>query len=150
MATIKKQKIIPYLWYDNQAKEAAEFYCSIFNNSRVYSVSDMIVEFELEGLKFIALNGGPKYTFNESVSFFVLCKDQQEVDYFWNNLIKDGCAESQCGWCKDKFGLSWQIVPERFMEMMESGTPEQTKKVIEVMMPMKKMILEDFEKAFKQ
>jgi predicted 3-demethylubiquinone-9 3-methyltransferase (glyoxalase superfamily) len=150
MTTIKRQKIIPYLWYENQAREAAEFYCSLFKNSRVFSVSDMIVEFELEGVKFIALNGGPKFKFNESVSFFVLCKDQEEVDYFWNNLIKDGGAESRCGWCKDKFGLSWQIVPERFMEMMETGTPEQTKRVIDVMMPMKKMIIEDFEKAFAQ
>jgi predicted 3-demethylubiquinone-9 3-methyltransferase (glyoxalase superfamily) len=150
MATIKKQKITPFLWYDNQAKEAAEFYCSLFKNSRVLSVSDMIVEFELDGLNFIALNGGPKFKFNESVSFFVLCKDQEEIDHFWNNLIKDGGTESQCGWCKDKFGLSWQIVPERFMEMMATGTTEQTKKVIDVMMPMKKMIIEDFEKAFGQ
>jgi predicted 3-demethylubiquinone-9 3-methyltransferase (glyoxalase superfamily) len=143
----KLQKITPYLWFDHQASEAAEFYCSLFPNSRIISVSDMIVEFELAGLQFIGLNGGPKYKFTEAVSFLVLCEDQNEVDHFWNALTADG-EESSCGWCKDKFGLSWQIVPQRFMEMMKAGTPAQMQRVMEVMMPMQKMIVADFEKAF--
>ena len=147
MATIKNKKITPYLWYDKHALEAAEFYCSLFDNSQVISSSEMMVEFELDGLKFIGLNGGPKFKFNESVSFFVVCEDQNEVDFFWEEFTKEG-EESRCGWCKDKYGLSWQIVPKRFMEMMEKGTPEQTQKVIDVMMPMHKMIIEEFEKVF--
>ena len=148
MAAISSQKIKPYLWYDNQAKAAAEFYCSLFQDSKITSSSDMLVEFELHGMAFIALNGGPKFKFTEAVSFMILCEDQQEVDHFWNAFTSDGGEESMCSWCKDKFGLSWQIVPKRFLEMMETGTPEQTKRVIEVMMPMRRMIIEDFEKAF--
>lgn len=149
MAELSTQKITPFLWYDNQAREAAEFYCSLFKKGKIHSVSEMIVEFELEGLQFIALNGGPKYKFSEATSFVVLCEDQSEVDYFWNALTTGGGEESMCGWCKDKYGLSWQIIPACFMEMMKTGTGEQTQKVMEVMMPMRKMIVEDFEKAFK-
>ena len=148
MATLTPQKITPYLWFDNQAKEAARFYCSLFKNAQITSESDMIVEFELEGMKFIALNGGPQYTFTEAISFFVLCEDQEEVDYFWNAFTTDGGQEGRCSWCKDKFGVSWQIVPQRFIEMMETGTPEQIQRVMEVMMPMNKMIVADFENAF--
>ena len=149
MTKISTQKITPYLWYNNQAREAADFYCSIFQNARIISSSDMIVEFEIEGLQLMALNGGPQFQFTEAISFFVLCEDQQEVDQFWDRLTADGGQEGRCGWCKDQFGLSWQIVPARFMEMMESGKPEKIKKVMEVMMPMKKMIVADFEKAFR-
>jgi len=148
MSTIITQKITPYLWYDNQAREAAEFYCSVFKNSTITSVSDMIVEFELEGLKFMALNGGPQFKFTEAVSFLVLCSDQAEVDHFWNNFTKDGGAESMCSWCKDKYGLSWQIVPARFMEMMKTGTPDQTKNVMDAVLSMKKIIIADLETAF--
>ncbi len=148
MAELNSQKITPYLWYDNQAKEAAEFYCSIFKNSKMISSSEMIVEFELEGQHFIGLNGGPKYKFTEAVSFFILCDDQTEMDYLWSSLTKDGGNEGMCGWCKDRFGLSWQIVPKRFIEMMKTGTPEQMQSVIGVMMPMQKMIVADFEKAY--
>ena len=144
----KIQKITPYLWYDDQAKAAAEFYCSLFEHSQILSAGEMIVEFELEGLKFVALNGGPKFKFTEATSFMVRCADQQEVDRLWAALTTDGGQESQCGWCKDKFGLSWQIVPQRFLEMMETGTPEQTQRVMQVMMPMKKMIVAEFEEAF--
>ena len=149
MAKIENQKITPYLWFDNQAKEAAAFYCSLFQNSRITSSSDMIVEFQLDGLQFIALNGGPKFKFTEAISLFVLCEDQEEVDELWNALTSDGGEEGRCSWCKDKYGLSWQIVPKRFMDMMRTGTPEQVKSVMEVMMPMNKMIIAEFEKAFK-
>jgi predicted 3-demethylubiquinone-9 3-methyltransferase (glyoxalase superfamily) len=107
-----------------------------------------IVEFELDGTNFIALNGGPQFKFNEVVSFFVLCEDQEEVDRLWNRLTSDGGSEGNCSWCKDKYGVSWQIVPKRFIEMMKTGTPEQTQRVIGAMMKMSKMIIQDFEKAF--
>ena len=145
---MKIQKITPYLWYDNQAQEAANFYCSIFENSKIISDSGMIVEFQLEGMNFIALNGGPQFKFNEAISFYVLCKNQEEVDFLWETLTKDGGQEGRCGWCKDKFGLSWQIVPTRFMEMMKTGNSQQSKNVIDAMMKMNKMIVEDFEIAF--
>jgi len=148
MATVSSQKITPYLWFDNQATKAAEFYCSLFQNAKINSRSGILVEFEFEGMQFIGLNGGPKCPFTEAISFMVLCEDQAEVDHFWDNLTADGGKESQCGWCKDKFGLSWQIVPKRFLEMMQTGTPDQVQRVMDVMMPMHKMIVSDFEKAF--
>jgi predicted 3-demethylubiquinone-9 3-methyltransferase (glyoxalase superfamily) len=145
---MKFQKITPYLWFDNQAGEAASFYCSLFNNSKITSDGEVIVEFELDGINFIALNGGPQFKFNEAISFYVLCEDQEEIDHLWNALIADGGSEGRCSWCKDRFGVSWQIVPKRFVEMMKTGTPEQTQKVMAAMMNMNKMIIADFEKAF--
>lgn len=146
---MKFQKITPYLWFDNQAKEAALFYCSIFNNSKITAEGGVVIEFELDGLNFIALNGGPQYTFNEAISFYVLCDDQAEIDHLWNRLTADGGSEGRCSWCKDKFGVSWQIVPRRFIEMMQTGSSAQQQKVMEVMMKMKKMIIQDFEDAFR-
>ena len=146
---MKFQKITPYLWFENRAKEAAEFYCSLFDNSKITSDSGVVVEFVLEGTNFIALNGGPQYQFNEAISFYVLCDDQEEIDRLWNQLISDGGKEGRCSWCKDKFGVSWQIVPKRFIEMMKTGTQEQTQRVMGAMMRMNKMIIEDFEIAFK-
>ncbi|MCB0839680.1 MAG: VOC family protein [Bacteroidetes bacterium] len=148
MSKISTQKITPYLWYDNQAKEAATFYCSLFENSQIISDSDLIVEFELDGMRLVGLNGGPQFKFTEAVSLLVLCEDQDEVDYFWNAFTQNGGKESRCGWCKDKYGFSWQIVPKRFMEMMKTGTPDQVKRVMSVLMPMNKLIVEEFEKAF--
>lgn len=145
---MKVQKITPYLWFDNQAQEAANFYCSVFPNSKITSDGGMVVEFELDGTNFIALNGGPQFKFNEAISFYVLCDDQEEIDRLWNVLIADGGSEGRCSWYKDKFGVSWQIVPKRFVEMMKTGTPEQTKRVIAAMMSMSKMIITDFEIAF--
>ena len=148
MPEILPQKITPYLWFDSQAQEAAEFYCSLFENSKITSQSQMIVEFELAGMNFIALNGGPKYHFSEAVSLFIRCEDQAEVDRLWDALTSNGGEEGMCSWCKDKYGLSWQIVPQRFMEMMDTGSPEQVQRVMEVMMKMKKMVVADFEEAF--
>lgn len=142
------QKITPYLWFDHQAEEAALFYCSIFKNSKVISSSPMIVEFEIDGLKFIGLNGGPRYKFSEATSFFVSCANQDEVDYYWEKLISNGGEEGPCGWLKDKYGLSWQVVPMRFTEMMNSGDAEKVKKVLDVMKDMKKMIIADFERVY--
>jgi len=146
---MKFQKITPYLWFENQAREAAEFYCSLFQNARVTYDGGMLVEFEIEGTNFIALNGGPQFQFNEAISFFVLCENQAEVDKLWSQLTAAGGSEGNCGWCKDKFGVSWQIVPKQFVEMMKRGTPGQTQRVIEAMMKMRKMIIEDFERAFR-
>lgn len=147
---MKLQKITPYLWFDNQAQEAANFYCSIFDNSEIHSDGGTIVEFELDGINFIALNGGPQFKFNEAVSFYVLCDNQEEIDHLWNQLIADGGSEGRCSWCKDKYGVSWQIVPKRFIEMMKTGTPEQTQRVMEALMKMNKMVIEDFEIEFKE
>lgn len=146
---MKLQKITPYLWFDNQAQEAANFYCSIFDNSAIHSDGGTIVEFELDGTNFIALNGGPQFKFNEAISFYVLCENQEEIDRLWNQLTTKGGSEGRCSWCKDKFGISWQLVPKRFIEMMKSGTPDQSQRVIGAMMKMNKMEIEEFEKAFK-
>ena len=143
------QKIIPYLWFNDQAYEAAKFYCSIFNNSKIITDGGTTVEFVLDGTNFIALNGGPQYKFNEAISFYVLCENQEEVDQLWNQLTFNGGSEGRCSWCKDRFGVSWQIVPKRFIEMMKTGTPEQSQRVIGAMMKMNKMVIEDFEIAFK-
>ena len=147
---MKFQKITPYLWFNNQAKEAAEFYCSIFDNSKVTSNGGIIVEFELDGTNFIALNGGPQFKFNEAVSFYVLCDDQEEIERLWHTLTSNGGSEGNCSWCKDKYGVSWQIVPKAFIDMMKTGTQEQTQRVIGAMMKMRKMIIKDFEEAFNE
>ena len=142
------QKITPYLWYDNQAEEAARFYCSVFRNSKLLNVSPMLVGFELEGMNFMALNGGPQFTFNEAVSFFVTCDDQAEVDHYWEKLTADGGRESRCGWLKDRFGVSWQIVPVKFMELAASGAQENTRRMFEAMMQMNKMDMQQLQDAY--
>jgi len=142
------QKITPFLWFESEALEAAKFYCSIFDNSKLISESDMIVEFVLADLNIIALNGATENRFNESFSFYVLCENQSEIDRFWSSITKDGGVESQCGWCKDKYGLSWQIVPTRFIEMMKSGNEKQIQQVIQSMLSMQKFNISELEKSF--
>lgn len=142
------QKITPYLWFDDQAQEAARFYCSLFEDAQILSDRGMLVEFELAGMRFIALNGGPQFQFNEAVSFYVRCADQAEVDRLWDRLTAEGGREGQCSWCQDKYGLSWQIVPSRFVEMMETGSPAQQQRVMAAMLKMKKMVVAEFEQAF--
>lgn len=142
-----KQKISTYLWFDNQAKEAAEFYSSLFNNSRVISANPMIVVFELEGQKYYALNGGPKFKFNESISLFVECEGQQEVDKYWNALTANGGEESMCGWLKDRFGLSWQIVPRQLMTLMGDKDPARAQRAMQAMLKMKKIVVRQLEEA---
>jgi predicted 3-demethylubiquinone-9 3-methyltransferase (glyoxalase superfamily) len=149
MASIAKHKITPYLWYDNNAEEAAEFYCSVFENAKITMRSPMLVEFELADLKFIALNGGPQFQFTEAVSFFVTCQTQEEVDYYWNRLTADGGEESMCGWLKDKFGLSWQIIPEALMRLMSDPDREKSERVQNAMLKMRKIIIADLEKAYR-
>jgi predicted 3-demethylubiquinone-9 3-methyltransferase (glyoxalase superfamily) len=132
--------IYPCLWFDGQAKAAADFYCSIFKNSKITSENPMVVIFELDGKRFMGLNGGPHFKFNESVSFVVDCEDQQEIDYYWNKLLEGGGVESQCGWLKDKFGVSWQIVPTILGKLMSD--PEKSGRVMQAFMQMKKFDIE--------
>jgi len=152
------QKVTPFLWFDNNAEEAADFYTSIFKDSKINNKtryveggmgpkgSIMTVEFELEGQRFTALNGGPHFRFNEAVSFIVKCKTQKEIDYFWEKLSEGG-SDQQCGWLKDKFGLSWQIVPENIAELLGYSDPEKTKRAMAALMQMKKLDIRALQEA---
>ncbi len=156
------QKITPCLWFDSQAEEAAKFYASVFENSKVGKISRygkegfeihgrkagtvMTVEFEIEGQKFVALNGGPHFKLNEAVSFQVHCETQQEIDYFWSKLGKDG-QEQPCGWLKDRFGLSWQIIPRALPQMLMDENSEKAQRVMKSMLQMRKIDLAALERA---
>lgn len=137
-------QIYPCLWFDGKAKVAADFYCSIFKNSRIITDTPLVVTFELEGKKFMGLNGGPQFKFNESVSFVVECETQAEIDHYWTKLTEGG-QESQCGWLKDKFGLSWQIVPSVLGKLMSD--PVKRPKVMEAFLKMKKFDIEKLMQA---
>lgn len=149
-------KITPHLWYDTQAKEAAEFYCSVFPDSRITNISTIrdtpsgdcdIVSFELAGQPFMAISAGPVFQFNESISFLVTCETQEEIDYYWEKLSAVPEAE-QCGWLKDKFGLSWQITPSAMDEMLKSSDPEQLDRVTQAFLKMKKFDLAELQRAY--
>jgi len=148
------QKITPFLWFDTQAEEAMNFYTSIFKNSKVLGVTPgpngraMSVNFELEGQEFIGLNAGPQFQFNEAISFFVDCKTQEEVDELWEKLTADGGEESMCGWLKDKFGLSWQIIPTTLSEMLSDPDPEKAGRVMQAMLKMNKIDIEGLLRAY--
>ena len=131
--------ITPFLWFDNNVPEAVAFYKSVFPNARVESVSDFMASFELEGQKFHALNGGPKFRFNEAISFFISVETQEEVDYFWSRLTADGGKESQCGWLKDKFGLSWQVVPREMGAYLGGPDPAGAARAMEAMLRMTRL-----------
>ena len=139
-----KNPIYPCLWFDGQAKAAADFYCSVFKNSKVLNESPIVVNFELNGRKFMGLNGGPKFKFNESVSFVVECETQEEIDHYWNLLTKGG-EESMCGWLKDKFGVSWQIIPAILGKLMSD--PSRSQRVIDAFLKMRKFDIETLLKA---
>ena len=157
------QKITPFLWFDDQAEEAAKFYTSVFKNSKIGRIlryseeaakasgrpagSVLTVEFEMEGQKFVALNGGPLFKFNESISFVVNCETQEEVDYFWEKLTADGGQESQCGWLKDKFGLSWQVVPTVLIDMLHDKDSKKSERVTASMLQMKKIDINKLKEA---
>ena len=138
------QPIYPCLWFNGQAKEAATFYCSVFNSSRLLADTPMVVTFELNGKKFMALNGGPQFQFNEAVSFVVECETQEEIDDYWNKLTEGG-QENACGWLKDKFGVSWQIVPAVLGKLMTD--PEKAPRVFKAFQNMKKFDIETLLKA---
>lgn len=140
-----KNEIFPCLWFDGQAKAAAEFYCSVFRNSKILSQSPMVVTFELNGKKFMGLNGGPQFKPNEAVSFVVNCDTQEEIDKYWNRLTADGGEESMCGWLKDKFGVSWQIVPSQLGSLMSD--PNRGEKVMKELLKMRKLNLHVLQSA---
>jgi len=139
-----KNPIHPCLWFNSNAFEAAEFYCSIFTNSKITNNTPMVVNFELNGQQFMGLNGGPHFTFNEAVSFVVECDTQEEIDYFWNKLTVGG-SESMCGWLKDKYGVSWQIVPRILGQLMADANRSQ--RVVQAFMKMKKFDIDTLLKA---
>ncbi|MBF9253167.1 VOC family protein [Pontibacter sp. 172403-2] len=136
--------IYPCLWFDGQAREAAEFYCSVFKNSKIMADNPMVVTFELNGTKFMALNGGPHFKFNEAVSFVVDCETQDEIDYYWSKLTEGG-QESRCGWLKDKYGVSWQIVPTALGQLLSD--PARAERVTKAFMQMKKFDIEKLKQA---
>ena len=143
------QKITPFLWFDDKAEEAAKFYTSIFKNSKIVSVSPMSVEFEIEGLEFIAFNGGPHFKFTEAISLFVDCETQEEVDELWEKLSERG-EKSRCGWLKDKFGLSWQIIPSILGKLMNDPDPVKSKRVMDAMLQMNKIDINKLKEAYDQ
>jgi predicted 3-demethylubiquinone-9 3-methyltransferase (glyoxalase superfamily) len=160
-------KITPFLWFDNQAEEAARFYVSVFENSKITDVarygdegakasgqpkgSAMTVAFQLDGQEFVALNGGPHFKFSEAVSFVVNCTPQEEVDHFWEELSAGGDDKAQqCGWLKDKYGLSWQIVPTVLGEMLQDKDPKKSERVMQALLQMKKLDIATLKKAYAQ
>jgi len=138
-------QIYPCLWFDGQAQAAAKFYCSVFKNSTITADNQMVVTFELNGKKFMGLNAGPQFKFNEAVSFVVECETQEEIDYYWEKLTANGGSEGQCGWLKDQFGVSWQIVPSILPQLLSD--PSKAQKVIQVYMQMKKFDIEKLQHA---
>jgi predicted 3-demethylubiquinone-9 3-methyltransferase (glyoxalase superfamily) len=161
------QKIIPCLWFDDQGEEAAKFYTSIFKDSKIGDVTRygkegyeihgreegtvMTVEFEIEGQKFLALNGGPIFKFNEAISFQVYCETQEEVDYYWEKLSEGGDEKAQqCGWLKDKYGVSWQIVPTILIKMLKDNDSEKSQKVMKAMLQMHKLDISTLKKAYEE
>ena len=153
------QLITPFLWFDNNAEEAMNFYVSVFKNSKVGRVTRygeagpgpagtvMTVEFELDGQEFVGLNGGPHFKFTEAVSFTVRCETQEEIDYYWDTLSEGG-QKSRCGWLKDKFGLSWQVEPRILGDLMADKDPEKAKRVMEAMLKMDKIDIEPIKRAY--
>ena len=161
------QKISPCLWFDDNAEEAVQFYLSIFKNSKVGSVthygkegfeihkkkegSVMTIDFEIEGQKFLALNGGPIFKFNEAISFQIYCETQDDVDYYWDKLTEGGDKNAQvCGWLKDKFGVSWQVVPNILVKMLQDKDSKKTENVMRVMLQMQKLDIKALTKAYQQ
>ncbi|MFI6387757.1 VOC family protein [Nonomuraea sp. NPDC050547] len=141
------QKITPYFWFNNQAEEAASHYVSIFKNSQVVDVTPMIVTFELEGQRFLALNGGPQFTFNEAISLYVECETQEEVDELWGKLLEGGGSEGRCGWLKDKFGVSWQIIPKALPRLLSDPDPARAERAMQAMFAMAKIDVKGLEAA---
>ncbi len=154
------------MWFDDQAEEAAKFYTTLFKNSKISRIfryneeaaektgrpvgSVLTIEFEIEGQKFVALNGGPLFKFNESVSFVINCETQEEVNYFWGKLSADGGEESACGWLKDKFGLSWQVVPTVLIDMLHDSDQEKSGRVMQAMLQMKKIDIKALKDAYER
>jgi len=152
------QTIVPNLWFDGDVEEAAEFYCSVFDDGRIISKthypegtdragSVLTVEWEVKGMRFVGINGGPQFKFDEAVSFAVTCKDQDEVDYYWDKLREGGGKEAPCGWLSDRFGLAWQVVPEGMDEIFADPDPERSQRAFQAMMGMKKLDIAELRAA---
>lgn len=150
MSTISNNFLSPCLWCKDNALEKAEYYCSIFPNSNILSQHPAIVAFELNGSKFQALNGGVDFPYNESISYVIDCKDQEEVDYYWDKFIADGGKAMDCAWCQDKYGMRWQIVPRQLADLMMDEDPAKSGRVMQAMMKMQKIIVADLEAAYNQ
>ena len=145
-----QHKIVPNLWFDTEAEDAAEFYITVFKDSRIVNLTHytdagprqagtvMTVEFELDGQRFVGINGGPQFTFSEAVSFQITCEDQDEVDYYWERLSEGG-SEGPCGWLKDRYGLSWQVVPEGMVELFDDADPARAQRAMQAMLKMRKL-----------
>jgi predicted 3-demethylubiquinone-9 3-methyltransferase (glyoxalase superfamily) len=156
------QKISPFLWFNSNAEEAANFYVSIFKGSKILKIarygeagpgpagSVMVVNFQIEGQDFIALNGGPLFKFTEAISFVISCQTQEEVDHYWNKLTADGGQESQCGWLKDKYGLSWQVTPTILGELLADKDQKKAQRVMQAMLQMKKIDIAALQRAAAQ
>ncbi len=156
------QKITPFLWFNGQAEEAVNLYTSLFKDAKIISITRypeqfaemkgkvLTAVFQIEGQQFMAIDGGPQFKFTEAISLFVDCKNQEEVDHLWENLIADGGAPSQCGWLKDKFGLSWQIIPRVLGDMMQDKNPQKAQRVMQAMMKMSKIEIKKLEEAYHQ
>jgi predicted 3-demethylubiquinone-9 3-methyltransferase (glyoxalase superfamily) len=148
------QKIKTYLWFDDNAEEAISFYISIFSNSKMLSTMPgpdgklLGASFQLEGQEFMAMNGGPMFKFNEAISLYVDCETQEEVDALWNKLLADGGQESMCGWLKDKYGLSWQVIPKALAKYLGDPDREKANRAMQAMLKMRKIVIADLEKAF--
>ena len=150
-----QQKIVPCLWFDGQAEEATRYYVSVFEDAEIldiHRIGDegqvLTTSFRIAGQEYMALNGGPEFRFSEATSFFVRCADQEEVDYFWNTLTADGGEESQCGWLKDKFGLSWQIIPNALVELVSDPDRERANRVMQALLQMTKIDAPTLERAY--
>ncbi len=155
------QRITTFLWYDQEAEAAAKFYCSIFKSSKILKTERykaeagpfpkggvMTVQFELDGQKFIAMNGGPQFKFTEAISLAIACKDQKEIDYYWKALLAGGGEESMCGWLKDKYGLSWQVYPPVLVGMLADKDAKKAKRTMDAMMQMRKLDLKKLKEAY--
>ena len=147
------QKLTPCLWFDDRIEAAADFYVSVFRDAKLEAMQRLpdgkvlTAHIALFGQTFMLLNGGPQFTFTEAVSFQIDCKDQAEVDYYWEALTADGGEESMCGWCKDKFGLSWQVVPRRLVELLQDADPGRAQRTTEAMLNMRKIDIAELERA---
>ena len=148
MIKVRTPKITPFLWFDNNAEEAVKFYTSIFKKSKVIQLHPMVSTFELEGQRFMALNGGSAFKFTEAISLFVTCDTQKEVDFYWKKLLSGGGKADRCGWLKDQFGLSWQIVPSILGKFMSDPDPKKSERVMQAVLKMIKLDIKTLKKAY--
>jgi predicted 3-demethylubiquinone-9 3-methyltransferase (glyoxalase superfamily) len=150
MAKVTIPRITPFLWFDKNAEEAVKFYTAVFKNSKVIQLHPIVSTFELDGQRFMALNGGPQFKFTEAISLFVTCDSQEEIDYYWTNLLMGGGREAQCGWLKDKFGLSWQIVPAILGKYMSDADHKKSERVMQAVLKMVKLDIQVLKQAYEK